>query len=219
VLGRLVEVVSGVPFERFLQTRLFDPLGMSHTGFHLPRADLPLLATVYRHTPDGGLEPADLGPYADATDPHRWPSGGGGLLSTAGDYLRFAQMLANGGSLEGRQYLSPVTVALMSSNQVPDDAMLKYWGANSKGLGYGLGVGVVIDAASSPQADLPGDYSWGGFLDTHWIASPRSGIVAVLLAQLDPRGNAAPQRTDADFHNLLFAAVAGLEPAAARGDR
>jgi CubicO group peptidase (beta-lactamase class C family) len=212
VLGRLVEVVAGVPFERFLKARLFDPLGMTHTGFSVPESDLRLLATVYRHTPTGDLEPSDLSMLGSAADPHRWPSGGGGLISTATDYLRFAQMLGNGGSFEGKRYLSPVTVGLMSSNHVPDDAMFKFWGAASRGLGYGLGVGVLIDAVISPQAGFNGDYSWGGFWDTHWVVSPRTGIVAVLLTQVDPRGNKSPQRTDPDFRNLLFASVEHLDP-------
>jgi CubicO group peptidase (beta-lactamase class C family) len=215
VLGRLVEVVSGMPFERFLKTRLFEPLGMTHTGFYVPESDLPLLATVYRHGSTGELEPSDASMLGSPADPKRWPSGGGGLISTAGDYLRFAQMLENGGSLEGKRVLSPVTVALMVSNHVPDDAMLKYWGAGSRGLGYGLGVGTIIDAVSSPQADFTGDYAWGGFLDTHWIASPRTGIVAVLLTQVDPRGNKSPQRTDPDFRNLLFASVEHIDPSPA----
>jgi CubicO group peptidase (beta-lactamase class C family) len=211
VLGRLVEVVSGMPFDRFVKSRLFDPLGMTHSSFYLSQADLPLLADVCKHTPTGDLEPSDL-PLGAPTDSTRWPSGGAGVFSTAGDYLRFAQMLANGGSLAGKRYLSPVTLALMTSNQVSEDALFKYWGANSKGLGYGLGVGVVIDATSSPQAGFVGDFSWGGFLDTHWVVSPRTGIVAVLMAQVDPRGNTSPQRTDPDFRNLLFAAVDRLEP-------
>jgi len=211
VLGRLVEVVSGMPFERFLKARLFDPLGMTHTGFSLPESDLKLLATVYRHTATGELEPSDLSILGSPADPNRWPSGGGGLISTASDYLRFAQMLGNGGSFEGKRYLSPVTVGLMSSNHVPNDAMFKFWGADSRGLGYGLGVGVLIDAVSSPQAGCNGDYSWGGLLDTHWVVSPRTGIVAVLLAQVDPRGNKSPQRTDPDFRNLLFASLERLD--------
>jgi CubicO group peptidase (beta-lactamase class C family) len=211
VLGRLVEVVSGMPFERFLRARLFDPLGMTHTGFSVPESTLALLATVYRHTATGELEPSDLSIFGSPADPNRPPSGGGGLISTAGDYLRFTQMLANGGSFEGKRYLSPVTVNLMTSNHVPEDAMFKFWGANSRGLGYGLGVGVLIDAVSSPQAGFNGDYSWGGLWDTHWLVSPRTGIVAVLLTQVDPRSNSSPQRTDPDFRNLLFASVERLE--------
>ncbi len=207
VLGRLVEVVSGMPFERFLEQRLFAPLKMRATGFYLPATAQPLLATVYKHGVDGGLIPSDSPLLRDPTNTERWPSGGGGLISTAGDYLRFAQMLANGGRFEGRQYLSPVTVALMISNQVPEDAMFKYWGSDSVGLGYGLGVGVELDTRRAPQAGYAGDFSWGGALDTHWIASPASGLVAVLLTQIDPSGNKAPQRTDREFRNLLFAAL------------
>jgi CubicO group peptidase (beta-lactamase class C family) len=215
VLGRLVEVVSGMPFERFLDERLFVPLKMQATGFYVPSAARPLLATVYKHGPDGGLQPSDLGWLRDLGDPSdatHWPSGGGGLFSTAGDYLRFAQMLANGGSLDGRQYLSPVTVALMTANHVAEDAQLKFWGPNSTGLGYGLGVAVEIDTRHAWQAGFAGDYSWGGLLDTHWIVSPKTGIVAVLLAQLDPSGNKTPQRTYYDFRNLLFATVSKMEP-------
>jgi len=207
VLGRFVEVVSGMPFERFLNERLFVPLKMKATGFYVPSSAKPLLATIYKHDPEGGLRPSDSSWLGDPGDTNRWPSGGGGLFSTAGDYLRFAQMLANGGSLDGRQYLSPVTVALMTANQVAEDAQLKFWGPNSTGLGYGLGVGVEIDTRHSWQAGSAGDFSWGGLFDTHWIVSPKTGITAVLLAQVDPSGNKTPQRTYQDFRNLLFATV------------
>jgi len=200
-----------MPFERFLKTRLFEPLGMTHTGFFIPESDVALLATLYKHGSTGELEPSDAPQLGSPADPERWPSGGGGLISTAGDYLRFAQMLENGGSLEGKRVLSPVTIALMSSNHVPDDALFKFWGADSRGLGYGLGVGMIIDAASSPQAGFSGDYSWGGLWDTHWIVSPRTGIVAVLMTQVDPRGNQSPQRTDPDFRDLLFASVEHID--------
>jgi CubicO group peptidase (beta-lactamase class C family) len=211
VLGRLVEVISGMPFETFLQVKIFDPLKMASTGFYLTDADLPLVAKVYKHGPNGALIDSDLPGVAASTSHDRWPSGGGGLISTAGDYLRFAQMMANGGTLEGKRYLSPATIKLMTSNQVPADAMAKYWGADSVGLGYGLGVSVIIDAAHSPQADFDGDFYWGGYLDTHWLASPATGLVAVLLTQVDPRGNTAPQRTDVDFHNLVFSALETLD--------
>jgi len=207
VLGRLVEVVAGMPFQEFLQERLFTPLKMNSTGFYLTPETVPQLATMYLHDAAGALQ-ADRAPWlANPDDPQRTPSGGGGLISTAGDYLRFAQMLANGGSLEGHRYLSPVTVALMTHNQVPVDAMQKFWGADSVGLGFGLGVGVEVDAVHAPHAGYDGDYAWGGLFDTHWLVSPKTGLVAILLAQIDPSGNKQPQRTDVDFRNLLFAAV------------
>ncbi len=214
VLGRIVEVVSGLPFDQFLKTRLFDPLGMRNTGFWIPESDAGLLARAYARDEQDVLQPVDATKYFGSPhDRTRAPAGGHGLISTAGDYLRFAQMLANGGSLAGRQYLSPVTVALMSSNQVPTDAMAKYWGANSLGLGYGLGVAPVIDFRSAAQANMDGDYSWGGLLGTQWQVSPQSGIVAVLMTQVSPVGNAAAQRMYVDFRNLLYAAVATLDPA------
>ena len=211
VLGRLVEVVSGQPFDTFLKMRLFDPLHMAATAFYIPEADKPLLAIMYKHDSDGKLQASHPSWLWDASDTTMAPSGGGGLISTANDYLRFAQMLENGGNFAGHQYLSPVTVALMTENQVADDAMSKYWGSNSLGLGYGLGVGVYLDAHHAPFAGFNGDYSWGGLFDTHWVASPKTGVVAVLLTQIDPSGNKAPQRTDADFHNLLFASLTRLD--------
>ncbi|HVC02848.1 MAG TPA: serine hydrolase domain-containing protein [Steroidobacteraceae bacterium] len=219
VLGRLVEVVSGMPFGRFLQERIFQPLKMDSTGFSLTAGDAPLLATMYKPDTEGDLEVSHSPWLNDPTDTQVWPSGGGGLISTAGDYLRFAQMLANGGSLDGRQILSPVTVSLMTHNQVPPDAMLDYWGPDSLGLGYGLGVGVEIDAAHAPQADMDGDYAWGGIFDTHWIVSPRTGVVAVLLTQVDPTGAPMPRRTEANFQNLLFGAVDAMHPPGSAGRR
>lgn len=212
VLGRLVEVVSGMPFARFVHQEILAPLGMNSTGFHLSAADAPRLATLYRRQPDGELVPSHSPWLIDPTDPRVWPSGGGGLVSTAGDYLRFAQMLANGGSLDGHEILSPVTVALMTHNEVPPGAVANYFGPDSTGLGYGLGVAVELDAAHAPQAELNGDISWGGVWDTHWLVSPRAGLVAVLMTQLDPSGDTGPRRTAGDFHDLLFATVRRLDP-------
>lgn len=210
VLGRLVEVVSGVSFEKFLNDRLFSPLKMTSTGFYMPPSAKLMLATIYKHDAQGALQPSQLPWILDASDTTRSPSGGGGLISTAGDYLRFAQMLEFGGSLEGRQYLSPTTVDLMTQSQVAEDVMFKYWGANSIGLGYGLGIGVELDTRHAPHAGYPGDFNWDGLFDTHWLASPKTGLVAVLMTQVDRSGNKSPQRTEPDFHNLLYAAVTTL---------
>jgi CubicO group peptidase (beta-lactamase class C family) len=95
----------------------------------------------------------------------------------------------------------------MTQDQVPEDALFKYWGSNSLGLGYGLGVAMQMDVRHAPYLGFVGDYAWGGALDTHWLVSPKTGLVAVLLTQIDPSGNKEPQRTDTDFRDLLFAAV------------
>jgi CubicO group peptidase (beta-lactamase class C family) len=210
VLGRLVEVVAGMPFDLFLQERVFDPLQMTHTGFFVPAEAQALVAKVYTHDERGALVPGDFAPLSVPTSAPAFISGGGGLISTAGDYLRFAQMLANGGSLEGRQYLSPVTVELMISNQVEDDAQARYWGEDSRGLGYGLGVAPQIDFRQAPYANMDGDFAWGGLLDTRWVSSPRTGLVAVLMTQVNPVGSTVPRRTEGDFRGLLFAAVRTL---------
>jgi CubicO group peptidase (beta-lactamase class C family) len=97
--------------------------------------------------------------------------------------------------------------------------MAKYFGPNSLGLGYGLGVAPVIDASAAWQAGLNGDYSWGGALDTHWIVSPQSGLVAVLLTQMSPLGATEPRRTYIDFRNLLYGTVTSLEPVKAPARR
>lgn len=212
VLGYLVQVVSGVPFDRFLQTRLFDPLGMTRTGFFLPEADVKWLAGAYRRNGQGVLERGDGGPLTAPTQPPPFASGGAGLISTAADYLRFAQMLANQGSFEGRRYLSPVTIELMTSNQVADDAQAKFYGQQWRGLGFGLGVSPIIDYRSVPQANRNGDYTWPGALDTHWLVSPSTGVVAVVLAQVFRGADGTPQRTYQDVHNQVYQAVTDLGP-------
>jgi CubicO group peptidase (beta-lactamase class C family) len=210
LLGHLVEVVSGMPFAQFLQTRLFDPLGMTRTGFFVSEADAGRVATIYRRNAAGKLEPLQ-GPFAaPPTAPPPFISGGGGLLSTAGDYLRFAQMLADKGRFEGRQYLSPVTVELMTSQQVPDTAMGKAYGNTWRGLGFGLGVSPVTDFRHVPQANRDGDYTWPGVMDTNWMVSPSTGIVAIVLAQVARGADGQANRTYQDMHNQVYQAV--LEP-------
>ena len=149
------------------------------------------------------------------TKPPQFASGGAGLISTAGDYLRFAQMLANKGSLDGRQYLSPVTVELMTSNQV-GDALAKYYGATPEGdiwrcLGYGLGVSPIFDYRCAPEANRDGDYTWPGALDTNWMVSPTTGIVALVLAQNLRGPEGTTPRTYRDMHTQVYQALADLD--------
>lgn len=215
VLGYLVEVVSGMPFDQFLKARLFEPLGMTHTGFFIPEAELQWLAGLYRRTADGGLERVDGGARNAPTQPPQFASGGAGLISTAGDYLRFAQLLANKGSFGGRQYLSPVTVELMTSNQV-GDALAKYYAASPDGdiwrcLGYGLGVSPIFDYRCAPEANRDGDYTWPGALDTNWMVSPTTGIVAVVLAQNLRGADGKTPRTYRDMHTQVYQALIELD--------
>lgn len=211
VLGYLVQVVSGMPFADFLKTRIFDPLGMTRTGFFVPPSEKGLMAAAYSRDAAGKLQRAG-GPLAEPpTAPPPFASGGAGLISTAGDYLRFAQMLADKGRFEGRQYLSPNTVELMTSNQVADDAQAKAYGDIWRGLGFGLGVSPVIDFRHVPQANRNGDYTWPGVLDTNWMVSPSTGVVAVVLAQVVRGADGKPNRTYQDMHNQVYQAVTDLD--------
>jgi len=211
VLGHLVSVVSGQPFDQFLKTRLFAPLGMTHTGFHVQSSDLGRIAVPYRRNASGALERVD-GPLGmPPTSPPAFLSGGAGLVSTAGDYLRFAQMLANGGQLDGRRYLAPQTIELMTSQQVPDTAMGQAYGDTWRGLGFGLGVSPVIDFRAVPQANRNGDYTWPGVLDTNWMVSPSTGVVAVVLAQVLRGPDGLANRTYQDMHNQVYQAIVELE--------
>jgi CubicO group peptidase (beta-lactamase class C family) len=213
VLGRVIEVVSGEAFDQFLAHRLFIPLGMKATSFHLTQSEMPGLATIYRRDPQGGLERRDTPLAGNLTDPNLPPSGGGGLVSTVPDYLRFAQMMANGGSFGGKRYLSPVTVAQMTRNRLKPNSQEEFWGANSAGLGYGLGLGVITDSGRTPYLSSDGDFAWGGLFDTQWVASPRTGIVAIIMTQMDPTGDKEPKRTSVDFRNMLFSAIISTDSA------
>lgn len=211
VLGHLVAVVSGMPFADFLQQRLFGPLGMTRTGFFVPPTEAARVATAYRRNGAGKLEPVG-GPLATPpTAPPPFASGGAGLISTAGDYLRFAQMLADRGRFGGRQYLAPATIELMTSDHASAGAMAKAYGEKWRGLGFGLGVSPVIDHRHVPQANRNGDYTWPGVLDTNWMVSPSTGIVAVVLAQVARGADGQANRTYQDMHNQVYQAVTDLE--------
>ncbi len=146
VLGYLVQVVSGKPLENYLQERLFGPLGMKDTGFDVPPEKMSRLAKLYEIGPNGSLREVARPPYGTYAEPGRgFASGGGGLFSTAGDYLRFAQMLLNGGKLDGRQILGRKTVELMTANHLtflPNPAL-----DGNQSEGFGLGGSVRIDLA------------------------------------------------------------------------
>ena len=180
VLGRVVEVVSGQSLDAFFRQRIFEPLGMDDTGFHVTADRLDRFAAMYRRTRDGlvsGSSPAG-DPY---TRPPTWFSGGGGLTSTASDYLRFCEMLLGGGELDGVRLLRPETVAIMTSNHLPD-GMIPILGLADQGFGLGFSVSVGEDS---------GTYGWSGIANTYFWVDPGEGIIAMAWTQLQPFG-AAP---------------------------
>jgi len=191
VLGRLVEVVSGMSFDEFLRKRIFEPLAMNDTGFYLPEEKVPRLAAAYAPNEAGGLKHLGndiLGegsmrytvtyPYEG---PKKYYSGGGGLCSTVLDYARFAQMLLNGGQLDGVRLLSRKTVELMTADHV---------GNLNEGSGFGLGVSVRRSLSESGEIGSIGTYGWGGFWYTTFFVDPQEQMVGVCMAQLYPSGTA-----------------------------
>ena len=190
VLGYLVEVVSGVPFDHYLQDNILDPLGMEDTSFYVAEENLDRLATVYGASPNGRIVPLDNEMVNRQRRPHTLFSGGGGLVATGADYMRFCQMLLNGGVLGDERLLAPKTVELMRSNHLTDDlkpfAVGQSNASDTKGCGFGLGFRVVMDIAQHGIIGSNGIYSWGGAASTVFWIDPEEDLVAILLTQFMP---------------------------------
>jgi len=194
-LGRIVEVASGMTFDQFLKQRLFDPLEMTDTTFVPSDAQLARAVTLYDGR-DGKLVRLDTPGWLSTKTLF---SGGGGLWSTAEDYLRFGQMLANGGVLNGKRILSPRTVDLLATNHVGD--LYTGTGGRVNGLGFGLGVDVVLDNAASGRRVSNGTFAWGGAFGTYFWVDRKEAIVGVLMVQ-EPVNSL---RTD--FQNAVMQAI------------
>src|SRR5580658_7259242 len=195
-LGRIVEIVSGLTFDQFLLKRLFEPLGMENTWFNVPEKDQPRIATIYDRTPSGlqkRATPLRIGSPA-------YFSGAGGLTSAAPDYLQFAQMLCNGGQLNGKRILSPWTVDLMLSNNV-GGLFEGQIGRPPKGVGFGLGGEVVVNAVDARLRKPNGSYGWDGAYGTYWWVNRKEQLVVVLFVQTPGRS------LQYDFDNAVSQAV------------
>jgi CubicO group peptidase (beta-lactamase class C family) len=203
VLSRVIEVASGQPFEQFLETRLFRPLNMVDTGFYVPEAKLPRLVDP----PAGGRGGPPDSVLADVTKPTKLFSGGGGLVSTAADYLRFGQMLLNGGELDGVRILSPATVQRMTTNALPPD--IRFAGYVSSIVGpqggstWGLGFSVRSDAAWSMVPGSVGSFNWMGTSGTYFWVDPAEQMVAVQMIDAAPNTSGPFQQM---FRNLTYGA-------------
>lgn len=187
VLGRLIEVVAGQPLDVFLRRRLFDPLGMVDTGFAVPADSRGRLGAAYSPRRDGTLERLRMQDTLYAQPP-AYLSGGAGLVGTALDYARFAQMLANGGTLAGVRLLSPKTVSLFAASQTPRPSLPIFptgWPFR-EGYGMALGVRTLVDVARSGMLGSVGSFTWQGAASTDFWVDPVEGIVGVLMLQLLP---------------------------------
>ena len=194
-LGRIVEIASGLTFDQFLRQRLFEPLAMNNSWFNIPEKDAARVANIYRKTPNGLEKGAQL-----AIGTPAYFSGAGGLTCTAEDYLQFAQMLANGGQLNGKRILSPWTVDTMLSNNV-GDLFNGQIGRPPKGVGFGLGGEVVVSAVDARLRKPDGSYGWDGAYGTYWWVNRKEQMVVVLFVQTPGRS------LQYDFDNAVSQAV------------
>jgi CubicO group peptidase (beta-lactamase class C family) len=194
VIGYLVEQLSGQRFDDYLRTQIFEPLGMVDTTFQVPAGKLERFAANYTRLP-GSAEATLMDDPMDSVfaRPRAMLSGGGGLVSTAADYVRFCEMLRRGGELDGKRLLGPRTVAYMTQNHLPDGrdlASLATAGSFSEsryeGVGFGLGFSVLLDAVRAQTPGAPGEYGWGGMASTAFWVSPAEDLVVVFLTQLVP---------------------------------
>ncbi len=196
-LGRVVEVASGLTFDEFLRQRIFEPLGMVDTGFNVPAAKMERVVTLYGRTSDG-LERRAVPEWVATGTLH---SGGGGLWSTAEDYLQFAQMLVNQGELGGVRLLGSRTVGVMASNHVGDLFATSARTGGRPGMGFGLTVEVVLDAVAAQDNRSNGSYAWRGAFGTAFWVDPAEDMTAIMMVQT-PGG---PLRTD--FENAVRQAI------------
>jgi len=193
VCGYLVEVISGKPFDAYLQERIFGPLGMVDSGFSVPDEKIERFAACYAAAPGGNRVLQD-DPQTSIYRKHpKLFSGGGGLVSTAADYLRFCRMLLNGGELDGARLLSRKTVELMTMNHLAggkDLAALAPPGQFSEGAtsgtGFGLGFSVLMDQRLAQISGSPGQYAWGGAASTAFWIDPREEVIVIFMTQLLP---------------------------------
>ncbi|MGD0666751.1 MAG: serine hydrolase domain-containing protein [Bryobacteraceae bacterium] len=195
-LSRIVEIVSGQTYDEFLRTRIFEPLGMKDTFFYPPDDKRPRLVTLYRKTPNGLERSANQDGFSSKT----YFSGAGGLMSTAGDYLQFAQMLLNGGELNGKRLLGPRTVELMASNHVGDMFNGKL-GRPAHGMGFGLIMQVVEDNVAAGLRVANGSFGWDGAFGTQMWVEPKEKMVTVIMIQTQI------PLVQRDFENAVMQAI------------
>ena len=200
VLGGIVQVVAGEPFDHFLRQRIFGPLGMMDTDFYVPEHKLPRFAATYGPGEQSGMALVDGVETSHYTRPALCPSGGGGLVSTIGDYLRFAQMLLNRGELDGVRLLGPKTVELMTTNHLPP-ALHPF---DDPAAGFGLGVSVLTELGQSNVLGSVGNYGWGGAANTNFWIDPKAELIGILMLQYMPSDT---YPVVSDFRNLVYQAL------------
>jgi CubicO group peptidase (beta-lactamase class C family) len=195
VCARLVEAISGRPFDEQLRTAIFEPLGMTDTGFHVPDGHGDRFAALYGRAADKTLRLLDDPTTSRTLRPTTFFSGGGGLVGTTDDYLRFTRMLLGGGALDGVRVLAPKTVQLMASNHLPGGGDLRsvalaggYGEVGFEGMGFGLTVAVSQGPVATQALGSGGEYMWGGAASTAFWIDPAEDMCVTFMTQLIPSG-------------------------------
>lgn len=221
VIGYLIGKISGKPFETFLKERILDPLGMKDTDFYVPAARAPRLAACYSASPQGamtfhaterkgGLTLQDDPATSSFLSPPSFVSGGGGLCSTAADYLTFCRALLNGGELDGVRLVGPKTLALMTSNHLPGGRTLPemsrslFSEATYHGIGFGLGFSVTLDPARTLIPGSAGEYAWGGAATTSFWIDPAEELITIFMTQVLPSTATAIRR---ELRTMVYSAI------------
>jgi len=192
VLGYLVEVISRQRFDEYLQQNLFEPLGMVDTGFTVADADVGRFAANYERNPDKTLRLLDDPEDSIYIRPRTFFSGGGGLVSTAADYLRFTRMMLNGGELGDVRILGPKTIEMMTKNYLPNDDDLTRWALGTfsettyEGYGFGLGFSINLGPERTATVGSAGEYAWGGAASTIFWVDPAEELIVIFMTQFMP---------------------------------
>ncbi|MEI6419443.1 MAG: serine hydrolase domain-containing protein, partial [Sphingomonadales bacterium] len=210
VLGWLVQVVSGMPFEDFLAQHIFQPLGMVDTGFHVRAGQEHRFASCYQPGRDGSIVLQDDAASSSYLKAPSFVSGGGGLVSTAHDYLQFCRMLGNGGTLNGHRIISRKTLDLMTANHLPGGGSIAsmskslFSEAAYDGVGFGLGFANTLNAAQTLMPGSNGDYFWGGAASTFFWVDPAEDLIGIFMTQLIPSSTWPVRR---EMRTMVYAAL------------
>lgn len=211
VCGAVIEAIVGKPLDQVFRERVFDPLGMPDTGFQVPEGDADRLAALYLPTPSGGMALFEDPVRSAYLKPPVMLSGGGGLVSTLGDYQKFCDLLLGGGEAHGHRLLGPRTLSYMASNHLPNGVLLNDLGqslfseVSMEGTGFGLGFSVVEDPPASGAVCTRGEFAWGGAASTAFWIDPVERLTVMFLTQLLPSSTYPMRR---ELRAAVYAALA-----------
>ena len=210
VIGYLIGKVSGMPFEQFLKQRIFEPLGMNDTDFHVPADKAHRFAACYLADGRGGMTLQDDPTTSAFLAPPAFISGGGGLCSTSKDYLTFCRALLNGGELNGVRLIGPKTLKLMTANHLPggkdltDLSKSMFSEATYAGVGFGLGFSVTMNPMLTMIPGTAGEYAWGGLATTSFWIDPVEDLIAIFMTQLIPSSAYAVRR---ELRTMIYSSI------------